>query len=122
MKFIHVVVLAMLLLCSCADHASEIGKSTQEAEVAASRAEASANAAATVANRAAEAAKGAEQATGDAAEQLRRAEDMAQRLCDVCDVCSQGSGPAVRRFLEYTKIQYAACSAPWPPPVKTQTK
>jgi hypothetical protein len=124
MKLRHAVMLALLLLCSCANanNAEVVAKATQKAEVAASRTEASADVAETAANRAAEAAKGAEQATYAGAEQLRRAEDMAQRLCTVCDVCSRGSGPVVRRFQEYSAIQYEACSAPWPPPVKTQTK
>ena len=116
----YAVVLAMLLLCSCADNAGNnaavIAKSTQEAEVAANRAEASVNAAEIAADRAERAAKKYDEQVGDAEDSERRASQVIDRLCTVCDSCSRGSGPALKRFWEYTKIQEAACSAPMPNP------
>src|SRR5260370_16352990 len=104
----YAVVLAMLLLCSCADNAGNnaavIAKATQEAEVAASRAEASATAAEIAADRAERAAKKYDEQVGDAEDSERRASQVIDRLCTFCDSCIRGSGPPRNRFWKYTKL------------------
>ena len=135
MKPRHAAALLSIVLASCGPDMATINSANQRIERAAERAQAAQIRSERSAKLAAEAVERTKSADfieypdggstfgeGSAKWWAMKAQDVVERMCGVCDVCSQGNGPAQKRYEEYRAIQYKACSEPWPARVEKRSK